>query len=116
VDAAAAAALDVGLAHAVFAGVPGNEVAQPGLYPGGVVEDEGGGPVRDDLHLLHEPLGEELDLVGGVVAHDVGGGIVADAIVAPHLLALEVKVEDGGLVGAFSGEGEGRLTGPTDLR
>jgi len=29
-----------------------------------------------------------------------------------HLLALEVKVEDRGLVGAFCGEGEGRLAGP----
>lgn len=37
---------------------------------------------------------------------------MADAIVAGHLLALEVKVEDGGLVGAFGGEGEGGLVCP----
>jgi len=83
---------------------------QPRLHPGGVVEDEGRDPGRDDLHLLDEPLGQELDvIVGGVTADDVRRGIVADAIVAGHLLALELKVEDGGLVGPFGGVGEGGL-------
>jgi hypothetical protein len=41
---------------------------------------------------------------------------VADAIVAGHLLALEVRIEDGGLVGPFCGEGEVRLAQASQSR
>jgi len=60
--------------------------------------------------LLDEPLGQGFDvIVCGVAANGGGRGVEPDAIVARHRLAFEVKVDDGGQVGALGGKGQGAL-------